>query len=238
MATKKVKIKVKKKKVNLKKIVITLIVVAFFTLSVVYFIHLPLKNIYIVGNSLLCDKTIIETAKLEDYPPYINTYFLNIKENLLKNEYIKDVTISRKFPSKIIIEVEEYKPLAIYKDKLILSSGKQVNNSANYVPYVINDIDKVYNNFVESFAKISDNILLKISHIEYAPNEVDKERFILYMVDGNYVHITLSKIEKLNKYNSIVQELENKKGIIYLDSGDYVDVKKKNNDWHKIRLII
>ena len=226
MATKKVKIKVKKKKVNLRKITIAFIFIALFTLSVVYFIHLPLKNIYIVGNRQLSDKMIIEMAKLDDYPPYINTYFLNIKDNLLKNEYIKSIVIRRKFPSKIIIEVEEYKALAIYKDKLILSSGKQVDSSVDYVPYIVNDIDQVYDKFVESFAKLDDDILLKISHIEYAPNEVDKERFILYMVDDNYVHITLSKIEKLNKYNSIVQELENKKGIIYLDSGDYVDVKK------------
>ena len=60
---------------------------------------------------------------------------------------------------------------------------------------------------------------------KYVPNEVDKERFILYMVDSNYVYITLSKIEKINKYNSIVKELEGKKGIIYLDSGDYVEIK-------------
>ena len=227
MATKKVKIKVTKKKVNLKKIVITFLIIGLLVLSVVYFIHIPIKNIYITGNSFVSDKTIIETAELEDYPPFINTYFLDIKGNLLKNEYIKSVKIIRKFPSKIIIEVEEYKPLAIYKDELIISSGKKVDNSVDYVPYVVNDIEEVYDKFVQSFAKVDADILLKISHIEYAPNEVDKERFILYMVDGNYVHITLSKIEKINKYNSIVQELENKKGIIYLDSGDYVDVKEK-----------
>ena len=49
------------------------------------------------------------------------------------------------------------------------------------------------------------------------------------MVDSNYVYITLSKIEKVNKYNSIVKQLEGKKGIIYLDSGDYVEIK----GWHK-----
>ena len=59
MATKKVKIKVKKKKVNLRKITIAFIFIALFTLSVVYFIHLPLKNIYIVGNRQLSDKMII-----------------------------------------------------------------------------------------------------------------------------------------------------------------------------------
>ena len=45
------------------------------------------------------------------------------------------------------------------------------------------------------------------------------------MVDSNYVYITLSKIDKLNKYNLIVNELDNKKGIIYLDSGDYLEIK-------------
>ncbi len=227
MATKKVKIKVTKKKINFKKIVIALIIVGLLVLGVVYFVHLPIKNIYVTGNNLVNDKTIIETAELDEYPPFINTYFLNIKENLLKNDYIKDVSITRKFPSKIIIKVEEYKPIAIYKDELIISSGKRVANSVDYVPYVINDVDQIYDKFFEGFAKINSDILLKISHIEYAPNDVDKERFILYMVDNNYVYITLSKIEKVNKYNSIVQELENKKGIIYLDSGDYVDVKQK-----------
>lgn len=45
------------------------------------------------------------------------------------------------------------------------------------------------------------------------------------MVDSNYVYITLSKIDKINKYNAIVQQMENKIGIIYLDSGDYVEIK-------------
>ena len=47
------------------------------------------------------------------------------------------------------------------------------------------------------------------------------------MNDGNLVYITLNKIEKINKYNSIYSSLEGKKGIVYLDSGDYVEIKKK-----------
>ena len=46
------------------------------------------------------------------------------------------------------------------------------------------------------------------------------------MNDSNLVYITLTKIEKLNKYTSIYQEMEGKKGIIYLDSGDYIEVKE------------
>ena len=231
MATKKVKIKVKKRKINYKKIFIALIFVAIFYLSIEYLIHLPVRNIYITGNEIISDKEIITKSELDGYPQYINTYFVNIKENLLKNEYIKDVHIKRKILNKIYIDIEEYKPIANYNDKIILSSKKQVENKYNidYIPYITNNIDSIYEKFVDSFSKVNKDILLKISHIEYAPNDVDKERFILYMVDGNYVHTTLSKIDKINKYNSIVGELDGKKGIIYLDSGDYVEIK----GWHK-----
>ncbi len=227
MASKKVKIKVKKKKVNYKKIIIALILLASIYFLVAYLIHLPIRNIYITGNEFVSDKEIITASELDGYPQYINTYFTDIKGNLLKNEYIKSVEIRRKILNKIYIDIEEYEPIAIYNDKLILSSNKQVENKyhIDYVPYIVNNIDSLYDKFVTSFSKINKDTLLKISHIEYSPNDVDKERFILYMVDGNYVHITLSKIEKLNKYNSIVSELEGKKGIIYLDSGDYVEIK-------------
>lgn len=236
MAAKKVKVKVKKKKINFKRIFLALLIIGIFSLSVAYFVHIPVKNIYITGNSIVSDKEIIELSELTDYPPYINTYFIDIKKNISKNDYIKNTSIKRKMLNKIYIEVEEYKPLAIYDNDLLLSSGKKVNNIYNidYIPYIINNIDDIYDDFITSFSKVDDNVLLKISHIEYVPNEVDNQRFILYMVDGNYTYITLSKIEKINKYNLIVKELEGKKGIIYLDSGDYVEIK----GWHKLTLII
>ena len=227
MATKKVKITVTKKKINLKKILIVLGTLLSIIFIVVYLIKRPIKNIYIVGNNILNDKSIIELAELNNYPPFVKTYFLDIKENLLKNDYIKEVNIKRNKFSKIYIKIEEYKPICIYQQKVILSSKKMVDNqyNINYLPYVSNDITMVYDKFVDSFSKIDNSILLKISQIEYAPNEVDKERFLLYMVDKNYVYVTLSKIDKINKYNLIVDQIDTNKGIIYLDSGDYVEIK-------------
>ena len=46
-----------------------------------------------------------------------------------------------------------------------------------------------------------------------------------YMDDGNLVYITLTRIDKLNKYNKIKNKISGKTGIIYLDSGDYVELK-------------
>lgn len=235
MAAKKVKVKITKKRLKIKNILITIIILLLIISFVIEIINLPVKNIYITGNNILNDKTIITLADLNEYPSHISTFFTNIKNKILENDYIKNVKIKRTISRKIYIEIEEYKPICIYKDKLVLSSSNKVNNTYNidYVPYVINDIDEIYDKFISKFTKVDNDILLKISHIEYSPNEVDKERFLLYMTDSNYVYITLSKIDKINKYNSIVQELENQKGIIYLDSGDYIEVKNnENNDWH------
>lgn len=227
MKTKKVKVKVKKKKLKIKNIILTIIFITILITIISHIINLPIKNIYITGNNLVKDHEIIKLANLENYPPYIKTYFSNIKNNIKQNEYIKNVSIKRKINGKIYLDIEEYQPLYIYQDKLVLSSGIKVDNTyqIDYVPYVINNIDDIYQEFTTAFSKINKDIIYKISHIEYTPNEVDKERFIFYMVDSNYTYITLNKIEKINKYNSIVNELEGKKGIIYLDSGDYVEIK-------------
>ena len=45
------------------------------------------------------------------------------------------------------------------------------------------------------------------------------------MNDGNLVYITLTKINKINKYNQIRDKLDGHMGIIYLDAGDYVELK-------------
>lgn len=227
MTTKKIKVKVKKKKLKIKNLLIFLLFIIVLIGIITHIIKLPIKNIYITGNNLVKDKEIITLSGLENYPSFLKTYFTDLKSKIKQNEYIKNVKIKRNLLGKIFIEIEEYKPLFIYQDKLVLSSKEQVSNNytIDYVPYITNDLGDIYSKLVERFSQVDDDVLYKISHIEYTPNEVDKERFILYMIDSNYVYITLSKIDKINKYNSIVNELEGKKGIIYLDSGDYVEIK-------------
>ena len=236
MSAKKVKVKVTKKRLKIKNILITILMLLLITLTIISIIKLPVKNIYINGNEILNDKKIIELAELTDYPPYINTYLKNIKKKLLANEYIKNVQIKRTLSRKIYIEIEEYEPLFIYQDKLVLSSKKAVNNTYNidYVPHVVNNIDEIYDKFVTKFSQVDKDVLLKISHIEYAPKKLSEERFLLYMTDNNYVYITLlskddKSIKNLNKYNYIIQKLEGEKGTIYLDKGNYLDKFEINN---------
>ena len=86
--------------------------------------------------------------------------------------------------------------------------------------------DEVYNKFIKALKKIDSDTMIKISEITYDPNSLDDERFLLYMIDQNYVYITLDKVEVVNTYNEIVPTLEGKKGILYLDSGNHFEIKK------------
>ena len=224
---KKVRVKVKKRKVNFKKVIIFLLFVAIIGLIIYYVKDIPIKNIYIVGNDIIPDKDIINEASLNNYPSFLMTSKSSIKRKLKNNNYIKEVSIKKKFPCKLYIYVTEKKVIALYESKLLLEDNTIADNIYNItnVPKLNSDISSLNGKFANKFSLLNNSILLKISEIEYVPNEVDKERFALYMNDNNLVYITLNKITKMNKYNSIYSKMNNKNGIIYLDSGDYVELK-------------
>lgn len=224
--------KKKKRKLKIKNILICLLILFLISYIFYYILMLPINNIYVKGNNILTENEIISLAKLDNYPSFLLTLKGKIKKNIYKNDYIKNVTVKKKLGNKIYITIEEYQPLCILTDNsILLSSGSKLENTYNLtdVPYLINDIEdnSVLESFIKKFSKIDSNILRQISQIEYLPVSVDDERFLLYMDDGNEVYITLTKIEKLNKYNEIVEKMDGSYGIIYLDSGDYVELKNK-----------
>ena len=74
-------------------------------------------------------------------------------------------------------------------------------------------------------------IISSISEIEYSPDKsstgsiLDETRFMFRMNDGNIVYINLDKLDNMKYYFKIYASLNNKKGILHLDSGDYMEVK-------------
>ncbi|MDD3392828.1 MAG: cell division protein FtsQ/DivIB, partial [Bacilli bacterium] len=77
-----------------------------------------------------------------------------------------------------------------------------------------------YKELIAAMNDIDSDILKRISEIEYDPNSVDSDRFLLYMNDGNYVYLTLDKFDSINSYLDIIKNVEGKKGILYLDYGN------------------
>ncbi len=208
---------------------LTIIFIIIIVFSYLYFIDHSIKGIFIENNNIVSDDEIIKQASLEDYPNFYLTTSYSIKKKLLKNPYIKDVKITKKFYHEIHIFIEEHKPLFINQEtnKIILENGQSITNDDKLsLPVLINHVEQEeYANFINKISRIDNLIINKISEIKYDPTTLDEDRFLLYMNDQNYVYITLTKIELLNKYDEAVTKLNGKKGILYLDSGNYFEIK-------------
>lgn len=219
---KKVKKKIKFKIVPILIFLVSLVIL-YFGLTILA--DTKIKNIYVYGNNLLTEQEVIELAKVEDYPSFYKTLSRNIKKNIMTNPIVKDVKIKKTFFNVLKIYVTEYKPLFIKGDKLILEDGISTDIVKCKVPVLTNEVDSdVYNNLTKEMLKLKDSIRSQISEITYAKSEYDDSRFLLYMDDGNHVYVNIAKFSKLNYYDEIYPTLNNKKGTLYLDSGNHFEV--------------
>ena len=221
------KSKNRKRKLNKKRLFIVLILFFLLSFIIVKVFNSNIKNIYVKGNEFLTDQEIIDIAGIEDYPSSINNLSVTLESRLEKNQYILEADVTKSnLTSKITIDVKENYPLFYYQteNKTILCNSDKVNEKFT-TPTVINQIpNTVYDKFLKAMKKVKKNILYRMSEIEYSPNEVDEERFFILMNDGNYVYLTLDKFLAINKYIDMVKSFDNKKGILYLDSGEYFDI--------------
>lgn len=220
--------KKKKRKVKTKSIIIFILIITSFLLCISFMVDIKINNVVVEGNVIYTDEEIIEKAHLEKYPSSLKNLTLSIKRTLEKDKYIKKATVSKSFIDKVTIKVEENKPLFYYlANKKTVLSDKQETIDNFPVPTLINYVpDKIYETLLKEITDIDYSILKRVSEIKYEPNEVDDERFLLTMNDGNYVYLTLEKFNKLDKYLDVIKSFDNKKGTLYLDSGEYFEVKQ------------
>ena len=223
--------KVKRRKFNIKKFTTFIVFLLFIIFGINYLLKIPIKNIIITGTYFLPDELIIETAEIENYPSFFKTTESNIEKKLKNIDIIKDVKVHKKWGEILKIEISEKKVLFIERStgKYILEDGKEedltyfINGIPTLINYVVDDVKE---KLISKMSEVDYEVLTKISEIEYSPTTYDEERFILYMNDENTVYITLNKIDEFKKYIEIKKQLEGKKGILYLDSGNYFEIKE------------
>lgn len=219
--------KVKKVKIRYGRIILVLLILFLIIYSIFTYIKIPIKNIFISGNSNMKDQEIIDIAGISNYPSILSFTTYNLEKKLEKNILIKEATVKKQF-RKITIEIEENYPLFYNSNtkKTIMYDFRETEKDMN-APILINSLtDDVYKLFKEKMKLVKESVIDRISEIKYDPNTVDEERFLFTMNDGNYVYITLEKIENINSYVDIIKTFENKKGILYLDSGEYFELFK------------
>ncbi len=219
--------KKKKKKRKLKgKSILIVFIIIIVALAITYIYGLKISVITVKGNTLYSEWEIIKLAGLDNYPSSMQNVSGLIENRLEKDPYIKKAKVKKRFITNVSIEVEENLPLFYYapNKKTVLENGKETKSNFP-VPTLINYVpNKIYDDFLDKMADTNYDIVKRISEIKYDPNEVDEERFLLTMNDGNYVYLTLNRFNKINHYIEIVKEFNNKKGILYLDSGEYFKV--------------
>lgn len=222
---------VKKRKLKIFRLLLVIIILGVIIFAIDLYLNTRINNITIKGTNYLQDDYIIYLANLEDYPSFYYTSKNKIIKKLEKSPYIKTVKIKKGFYHTIIINVKENKPLFISDTdkKLILDNHEEVDIEKEInlfrIPRLMNYVPNTkYNSFKKNISDIDRTILGKISEITYLPNEFDKDRFLLYMDDGNSVYLTLTKFKMINYYNNVLKQLEGKKGILYLDSGNHFKV--------------
>lgn len=231
---KKVVSKQKKKKIKLRydRIFTILILLCIFYLVGNYLYQLPIRNIFITGNTYLKDQEIIDLVGVQNYPSILGLSKTQVEKKLKNNIYIQNVKIQKKNLSQLYLEITENNPLFYYKStNRTLFQDKREQDGVlastiliNYVP------DQTYQKLIEKISDINPMILKRISILMYDPNNVDDERFLLTMADGNYVYLTLEKFDSINNYLDIMKNIikthGNQKGILYLDSGEYFEIMK------------
>lgn len=222
--------KIKRKKFNFLKFIIFCLFVYLIFSFIFYLTNKPIKNIIVLNNNYLSDIEIIEAAKIDNYPSFFRTFKSTMKKRIKKLDLVKYVEIKKKVGYVVEINVKEFKVL--YKmrtnNSYILEGGQvlNLNKEIKGIPVLINYIpDEIAEKLNEKMEKLNIDIIAKISEIEYSPNSFDNERCLLYMVDGNEVYITISKLKNLNKYIEIAKQLEGHQGVLYLDSGNYFEIK-------------
>ena len=220
----------KKKRLKLIPFLLFILVItgAFFLVDVL--LDTRVENILIKGNKIVTDQQIIDEAGLSNYPSFYKTTSYNIKKALEKNSFIKEVKIKRSFYHVLTIEVSEHKVLLKKETtgKLVLENMNEVTTDQEIpytVPRLVNDVPKdKYSELLKNLLKVKNNVRSSISEFYYDPNEFDKDRFLLYMDDGNSVYLTLTKFRMINYYNEVLPQLDGKKGILYLDSGNHFQI--------------
>ncbi len=216
----------KKVKIKYKNVFKFLLVLILIILGIKFVFGMRVTNIYITGNDSLSDSYIMDVAKISDYPKLIKIPNFKIKKLLIKDENIYDAKVYKKW-TKLYIEIEENRHL-FYNSKIssLVMLDKTTRSSSVTSPYLVNYVpDTIYSSFVDTMVKVDKDILNRISDIEYTPNDVDKERFLLTMNDGNYVYLTLKTFTKINNYVEMLKQFRGEEGILYLDSGEYFEIK-------------
>jgi cell division protein FtsQ len=178
-----------------------------------------LSEVNFSGNAIVTDERLLKQARLELGMSYINIRNSEVKDWLEQMVEIDEIKVTRIFPNKVKIEIQEF-PIVSYwleDNQLypILSSGQILLNR----PWINKRVDRPilsgwkHKEGLPELSKELERLPLsisgRISEITSTPIPSDPYRLTLYMEDGNEVRTSIRKFaENMNWYPDLVEQAE------------------------------
>jgi cell division septal protein FtsQ len=224
--------KVKVRRLNIARTLVLILIIYIIICFGIFVYKEPVRHYEINGNNTLSDVDIIRYLNLENYPSFISINTRSLKKKLEGNALVSKATIKYGWNFKLIINIEENKPVFLIKseNKLCLSDGTKIDELDSFVsvPTLLNSTpETIMKELASNLASVDEGILSSISEIEYQPSYskdnkvIDEKRFLLYMNDNNLIYITSNKATRLNKYLDIIAtDKITGNGILYLDGDE------------------
>lgn len=217
-----------KRKLNIKGLIVILLSLYLIVMFGYYIVTLPIKTIVVKGIVNLSDSYVIEQANISESSSLFRTTSLSIINKLEKIDLVKSVKIKKNLKGILTIIIEENRVLMFNSNtnSYVLENGKEIAREKAIlgVPTLINYTPTdIYNALIKNLKETDQEVLSLISEIKYEPDEkdgvvIDENRFVMWMNDGNMVHINIANFEKINEYRSLYAKIEEgKKGTFYLD---------------------
>ena len=243
-----------RKKKNYKPFIITtfsLIIILYIALFTPVF---NVTNIEVLGNNKFDSNQIIDLSGLTIGENIFKVRYSEVKTNILKNQYLKSVKISRHYPGRISFKIEERIPVAYFeymgsfliidKEGIVLDVMKSANDKSitkiegiKFKDYslgsklIVNTDDNekfdVALQCINSAIKYNiPNIIKRIDlkNIEYIVGYTDEEKYTINLIDSSEIDYKFKFLSEILK-----SEQDNKVNYIIDFTSSSRPVIKPNN---------
>ncbi|MFD1415497.1 cell division protein FtsQ/DivIB [Oceanobacillus jeddahense] len=231
----------RKKKANRR--LIFYLSVFFLLIAIIVYLQSPwseIRSIEVNGNVFLTDEYIIDESGLTEGNNIWSMNGSSAATEIEEDPVIEQASISRSFPSTVVIEVEEQPILGYVQDGRefypVLADGQVIQQngqgSISNAPLITGFNEDQLTELATAMNDVRPSIFNMISEIERKESEEDEDKLLirLYMSDGFLVEGSADQmLDKLDYYPSIVTQLEEgDSGIIHIGVGVYFESFQKD----------
>ena len=210
----------------------------FLLILLVVYLQSPLSKIGIIeveGNHYVPESQILYASQLSSETNFWNFNTEDVAKKILEsNVQLADVSIHRRLPQTVQIEVKEFARVAYLKQDdvffPILENGEIIemlpeDHHPVNAPILENVDEEKLDELASELYELPQSMIQRISEITFTSSDTISYDLTVYMNDGYEVRTCVTNFaENMKKYPAIVSEIEpGKRGIIHLNVSSYFE---------------